>query len=107
MLMKKTNGKKFSLRGMKKEDLLIRALIAAVILSVVLLIAAKLFGGSDSDYTITSDGHVHAADGTHIGTVEDIYGASSDNIIITDDGHVHTADGTHIGSAEELGLSAE
>ena len=65
--MKKTGKKSFK-RFL--EDNLLKIIIGALILIVALVIVSKFVGGND-DYVVTADGHVHAADGTHIGVVDE------------------------------------
>lgn len=78
-------------------------LIVGVLLLIALAILPDDTAGS-SGYVITEDGHVHAADGTHIGTYDE-----STGYVITADGHVHTIDGAHIGtvSTEEGAAATE
>ena len=61
---------------------------------------------SSAGYVITEEGHVHDADGNHIGAYDENTG-----LVITDDGHVHTVDGAHVGEGvleinKPLGVSA-
>lgn len=83
----------------KRETMFIGVL--AVLLAVALILGVvDLFNGDQgSGYTVTADGHVHAADGTHIGTVEELFGEGA---VVTEDGHVHTDAGDHIGSLDDI-----
>ena len=67
MHMKKTGKKSFK---RLIEDNLLKIIIGALILIVALVIVSKFVGGND-EYVVTADGHVHAADGTHIGVVDE------------------------------------
>lgn len=71
-------------------------LIFAVILLLVFTIAQNI-PAAELDYVITADGHVHTADGTHLGTTDEVIG---EKYIVTSDGHVHAEDGTHVGVYE-------
>ncbi len=76
-----------------------RLIIGGVVLTVVLIAALVIANAlaPDNNYIITADGHVHTADGAHVGEAADMFG---EDYVVTEDGHVHTADGTHVGSYE-------
>ncbi len=75
-----------------------RIIIGGVVLTVVLIIALVVANAvAPGEYIITADGHVHTADGAHVGEAADMFG---EDYVITEDGHVHTADGTHVGNYE-------
>ena len=61
-------------------------------------------GGRGTTLVVTEDGHVHTADGTHVGTVEEIFGEGA---VATEDGHVHTEDGTHVGDISDIVLTED
>lgn len=83
----------------KLYNLLFGGILALMAILFVALIIARAVAPEASDYVITADGHVHAADGTHLGTTEEMFGS---DYVVTEDGHVHAPDGTHIGTTEEV-----
>ena len=103
--------KKNSRKQMQKQEMMLNYIFGGMlILAVLLLVVLTLSRNSTTaptDYVITADGHVHAADGTHLGTTDEMLG---DKYIITTDGHVHAEDGTHVGvyepAAEATGTAA-
>ena len=99
--MKKSYKSKKAMQK-RRETIFFYALGGLLVLAVVFGVI-DLIWGKDSGYTITEDGHVHAADGTHIGTVEEMFGG---NVTVSEDGHVHAADGTHIADIDDLVLVA-
>ena len=97
-------------QNQKQEKMLNYIFGGMLILAVLLLVVFTISRNSataPTDYVITADGHVHAADGTHLGTTDEML---SDKYIITADGHVHAEDGTHVGvyepAAEATGTAA-
>lgn len=70
------------------------ALLAIVIVAQMLL--PKPVPVDNTELYITEDGHVHMADGSHVGSVEEMFGEVEYEV--TEDGHVHTKDGIHIGT---------
>ena len=86
----------------RRETIFVGVLIGLLILAVVMGIVDWLNGDEGTGFTVTEDGHVHAADGTHIGTVEEIFG---EGVVVTEDGHVHGADGEHVGSLDDIVIS--
>jgi len=85
--------KKYSRKKRQKamEIFFYGVLIAGVILLIVLAVMPDQ-PASSAGYVITEEGHVHDADGNHIGAYDENTG-----LVITDDGHVHTVDGAHVG----------
>lgn len=78
----------------------IALLVAAVVLVGALIVVQLTQGaGDDPGYVVTQDGHVHAPDGTHIGTYEEVFGEGG--YVVTEGGHVHAPDGTHVGTYED------
>ena len=69
--MKKKNTPMKS-RQNKREDMFIRVLIGLGVLLIVLVVVSKFIGNDDTGYVVTEDGHVHASDGTHLGTMEEL-----------------------------------
>ena len=61
---------------------------------IVTLIISNI-QGVDGEYFVTADGHVHTADGTHVGDAAEIFG---EDFTISEDGHVHDAAGNHVGT---------
>lgn len=50
--------------------------LGLIVATVILVIALVIIQHTSSDsYVITEDGHVHAADGTHIGTYDELFGS--------------------------------
>ena len=76
------------------------AFVAVVILVLALALVQKLTQEETIQYIVTEEGHVHMANGTHVGTVEEIFGENG--LVVTEDGHIHAPDGTHLGSIDEL-----
>lgn len=74
--MKKKNKSKKALQK-RRERIFIGVVIALLVLGIALAIIHFATGGGQVTYTITEDGHVHAADGTHIATVEEFFGMTS------------------------------
>lgn len=72
-----------------------RLIIGAVALTVALIIALVVANAltPNNEYIVTADGHVHTADGAHVGEATDMFG---EGWTVSEDGHVHTADGTHV-----------
>ena len=107
--MKKNTVRSKKTQQKKTEKLFIRVMCVLLVLVMILgLVEAVIGGGSNtgSTYTVTEDGHVHAADGSHIGTVEELFGEGA-GTVVTEDGHIHAEDGTHIGTVGEEGAAAE
>ena len=99
--MKKNGHKSRRLRQKRRETILLGVVGGILILVMVLGIVNLVIGGRKTGYTVTVDGHIHAHDGTHVGTVEEILGENRTDVVVTEDGHVHAADGTHLGSIGE------
>lgn len=72
-----------------------RLIIGAVVLTAALIIALVVANAltPDGEYYVTADGHVHTADGAHVGDAADMFG---EGYTISDDGHVHDANGNHV-----------
>ena len=98
--MKKKTFKSKSSRKQQREKLFLGVIIALVVLAVVFGVIELITGGNKQTYTVTEDGHIHAADGTHIGTLEELLGESG--YTISEDGHIHAEDGTHVGDLSDL-----
>ncbi len=92
-----------SKKAMQKKRLAIFGgiLIALVVLLIVVGVV-DLINGNDNTLTITADGHVHTADGQHLGSVEEIFG---EGVTVSEDGHIHAEDGSHVGDLSELSLA--
>lgn len=94
-------------RSRKNQDKLYNMIFGgALVIMVVLFLAlviARQFAPEASDYIITADGHVHTADGAHVGDAAELFGS---NYTVTEDGHVHAADGTHIGTYDAAAADA-
>ena len=96
--MKKTNSKSKKARRNARENLFLIVIVAALVITVALALVQRFTQPKEVNYIITSDGHVHAQDCTHIGTLEDLFGENADGLVVTEDGHLHTADGGHVGN---------
>lgn len=83
----------------KRQNIIIIGCAVITVLLIVALIVARFVTPDSSDYIITADGHVHTADGAHVGDAAEMFG---EGYTVTEDGHVHAADGTHVGTAEAL-----
>ncbi len=72
-----------------------RLVIGAIALTVVLIAALVVANAlaPNNEYIVTADGHVHTADGAHVGEAADMFG---EGWTVSEDGHVHAADGTHV-----------
>lgn len=91
--MKKKGTKSRKAQQKKREIILIGVVIGLLFLAAVLGIIDAVTGGSRAGgYTVTEDGHIHAADGTHIGTVEELFGEQGGNVVIDEEGHIHIVD---------------
>lgn len=97
--MKKT-GK--GARHMKREDVFMRGVIAAVVILAVLLAVYALTNRDGESYVVTTEGHVHTESGEHVSSLEELYGVSVDEITVTEGGHIHMLDGTHLADLNEL-----
>ncbi len=77
-----------------------RLVIGAIALTAVLIVALVVANAlnPNEEYIVTADGHVHTADGTHVGDATEMFG---EGYTVTEDGHVHTEDGTHVGTYSE------
>lgn len=82
----------------KLTNLILGGALVLTLVLIIALVVANQLAPEASDYVITADGHVHAADGTHLGTSEEMFGS---DYVVTEDGHVHAADGTHLGTYDE------
>ena len=94
----------------RKKDLsglLVRVFIGMMIAVVLLIIAGLILSAqpADTGYVITEDGHVHASDGTHIGTYDELFGDSG--LTVTEDGHIHDAEGNHVGDVDDVAATEE
>ena len=98
--MKKNNQMSKKERQKKREKWITIAFVAVVILVLALALVQKLTQEETIQYIVTEEGHVHMANGTHVGTVEEIFGENG--LVVTEDGHIHAPDGTHLGSIDEL-----
>lgn len=97
--MKKKSYKSKKAIQKKRETIFIGVLAVLLVLALILGVVDLFNGDQGAGYIVTEDGHVHAADGTHVGTVEEVFGEGA---IVTEDGHVHTAAGDHIGSLDDV-----
>lgn len=79
----------------KLYNIIFGGALAVMVILLVALLISKAFAPETSDLIITADGHVHTADGAHVGTTEDLLDTG---YIVTEDGHVHAPDGTHLGT---------
>ena len=102
--MKKKSYKSKKVLQKRRETLFIGALAVLLVIALILGVIDIFDGDKGSGLTVTEDGHVHAADGTHIGTVEELFG---ENAVVTEDGHVHSDDGEHIGSLDDIALTED
>lgn len=87
----------------KLYNLIFGGALAIMVILFVALVVARHFTSEASDYVITADGHVHTADGAHVGDAAELFGS---NYTVTEDGHVHAADGTHIGTYDPASAEA-
>ena len=85
-------------RQKKREKLITIVFIGALVLVLALALIQSLTKEETVQYIVTQDGHVHTADGTHVGSVEEMFGENG--VIVTEDGHVHAADGSHLGEID-------
>ena len=75
------------------------AIIGVLALTVVLMVALVVSKAvAPGDYYVTGDGHVHTADGTHVGDAAEMFGEA---YTVGEDGHVHDANGNHVGTYVE------
>ncbi|MBQ8537411.1 MAG: hypothetical protein IJ461_08445 [Clostridia bacterium] len=70
--------------------------VALVVVIIAQMLLPQPAAVTNTELYITEDGHVHMADGSHIGTYEEMFGEAAYEV--TEDGHVHTADGVHLGT---------
>ena len=96
--MKKNNQLSKKARQKKREKLITIAFVGTLILVLALALIQNLTKEESVQLVITQDGHVHTADGAHMGTVEEMFGENG--IVVTEDGHVHAADGSHLGDVD-------
>ena len=98
--MKKKNNNQMSKkeRQKKREKIITIAFIGVLVIVLALALIQNLTKEESVQLVITEDGHVHTADGAHMGTVEEMFG--DNGIVVTEDGHVHAADGTHLGNVD-------
>ena len=75
-------------------------LLAAVVILIVVLVIMSFTQPADQGYVITSDGHVHASDGTHVGDYDEM--VANGTLVVTEDGHIHDANGNHVSYQDEL-----
>jgi len=85
-------------RQKRREKLITIAFIGVLVVVLALALIQNLTKEESVQLVITEDGHVHTADGAHMGTVEEMFG--EDGIVVTEDGHVHAPDGTHLGDVD-------
>lgn len=83
----------------KQQNMIIIGCAVVTALLIISLIVARFAAPASTEYIVTADGHVHTADGTHVGDAAEMFG---EGYTISEDGHVHAADGTHVGTAEEI-----
>lgn len=88
----------------KRQNIIIIGCAVITVLLIVALIVARFVTPANTDYIITADGHVHTADGAHVGDAAEMFG---EGYTVTADGHVHAADGTHVGTADTLPEATE
>ena len=88
----------------KRQNIIIIGCAVVTALLIVALIVARFVTPASTEYIITADGHVHTADGAHVGDAAEMFG---EGYTVTEDGHVHAADGTHVGTAEATEAPAE
>lgn len=69
MKKKKTNRKVNRDQEKQMNRIFIGFLIGAAVL-IAALVVLRLTTPKETGYIITSDGHIHAADGTHIGEID-------------------------------------
>ena len=96
--MKKNNQLSKKARQKRREKIITIAFVATLILVLALALIQNLTKEETVQYIVTQDGHVHTADGTHVGSVEEMFGENG--VIVTEDGHVHAADGSHLGEID-------
>ena len=83
----------------KRLNIIMIGCAVVTALLIIALIVARFVTPASSEYIVTADGHVHTADGAHVGDAAEMFG---EGYTISEDGHVHAADGTHVGTAETL-----
>jgi len=96
--MKKNNQLSKKERQKRREKIITIAFAGVLILVLALALIQNLTKEESVQLVITQDGHVHTADGVHMGTVEEMFGENG--IVVTEDGHVHASDGTHLGDVD-------
>ena len=69
--------------------------ILGLLVALVIALAVSNALAPNTEYYVTADGHVHTADGTHVGDAEELFG---EGYTISEDGHVHDASGAHVGT---------
>lgn len=75
------------------------AIIGVLALTVVLIVALAISNAvGNQEYFVTADGHVHTADGTHVGDAAEMFGEA---YTVGEEGHVHDANGNHVGTYVE------
>ena len=75
------------------------AIIGVLALTVILIAALAISNAvAPGEYYVTADGHVHTADGTHVGDAAEMFG---EGYTVSEDGHVHDAAGNHVGTYVE------
>ena len=79
----------------KLIDTVFIGLLAGTVILVIALMITNAVAPDSTEYIITADGHIHTADGAHVGDAADLFGS---DYTVTEDGHVHAADGTHLGT---------
>jgi len=88
-------------RKSKKNQKVFEYVFYGLIAVLVIVIAVQMLTPKpqpvdNTELYITADGHVHLADGSHVGSYEEMFGETEYEV--TEDGHVHTKDGIHIGT---------
>jgi len=96
--MKKNNQLSKKARQKRREKIITIAFVGVLILVLALALIQNLTKEETVQFIVTQDGHVHTADGAHVGTVEEVFGENG--VIVTEDGHVHAADGSHLGEVD-------
>ena len=74
---------KKSYKGKKKNLKWLEIVFVGMIVALVALLILRAVTPESTDYVITGDGHVHTADGAHVGTYEEVFGASLDGVTTT------------------------
>lgn len=76
----------------KKWEYIFIGLVAVLVILLIVSAVLPKNTAADGTLTITEDGHVHTADGTHLGTYEEIFGTALEGGV---------TDGTEEAAADE------